>query len=284
MNIVTYGEMLWDIYPDKKCIGGAPLNFSAHLSRHGENVSLMSAVGDDELGREILEQIDNWGINPQYISVLDNKETGKCLVTLDKNSVPMYNLLDDVAWDYIENENIFNEKTDVLYLGTLALRSESNYKFIKRLLSYAQIGEVFVDVNIRKPFYTDDKIRFLAENATILKISDEELSVICDALSVEENDYKKVAETLGREYKNLKLILITLGDKGAYLYDNVNKNDCDCCGEKVDVVSTVGAGDSFSAAFLHKYLRGEKLGECLKYAVHISAYVCSFYEAVPEYR
>ncbi len=284
MNIVTYGEMLWDVYPDKKCIGGAPLNFSAHLSRHGENVSLMSAVGDDELGIEILEQIDNWGINPQYISVLDNKETGKCLVTLDKNSVPMYNLLDDVAWDYIENESIFNEKTDVLYLGTLALRSESNYTFIKRLLSSAQIGEVFVDVNIRKPFYTDDKIRFLAENATILKISDEELPIICDALSVEDNDYKKVAEILGREYKNLKLILITLGDKGAYLYDNVNKNDCVCRGEKVDVVSTVGAGDSFSAAFLHKYLRGEKLGECLKYAVHISAYVCSFYEAVPEYR
>lgn len=284
MKIVTYGEMLWDVYPDKKCIGGAPLNFSAHLSRHGENVSLMSAVGDDELGRELSEQIDAWGINQQYIAVLDNKETGKCLVTLDKNSVPMYNLLDDVAWDYIENESIFNEKTDVLYLGTLALRSESNYAFIKRLLSCADIGEVFVDVNIRKPFYTEDRIRLLAENATILKISDEELPVICDALSLDESDYKKVAQSLGGRYKNLKLILITLGDKGAYLYDNVNNADYDCCGEKVDVVSTVGAGDSFSAAFLHKYLRGEKLSECLKYAVHISAYVCSFYEAVPEYR
>ena len=132
MRLLAFGEILWDVYPDKKFLGGAPLNFAAHLAKHGEDAYMVSALGADELGTEALRQLERWNVHTDYVAQNAQKETGKCLVTLDERSIPSYNLLQDVAYDRIDGAGIAGN-FDVLYFGTLALRSEENFKTLKEI-------------------------------------------------------------------------------------------------------------------------------------------------------
>jgi fructokinase len=278
MKIYAFGEVLWDIYPDKKALGGAPLNFGAHLSRFGEEVYMLSAVGNDDLGKETLEAIESLGVKTDFVSVLDDKETGKCLVTLDEKAVPRYNLLSDVSYDYITPE--IKTGADVLYFGTLALRSENNFNSLSALLGKYNFGEVFVDVNIRPPHYSEKTVLFAIKNATILKISDEELETVAELISSTPetliNDLKKLSS-------KLKVIIITKGGKGAEAYNLKTNKKISVAAEKAEVVSTVGAGDSFSAAFLSSFLYNEDLEKALKKASRLASIVVSNLEAIPEY-
>lgn len=283
MKILSFGEVLWDVYPDKEFIGGAPLNFAAHLAKHGEKVWMLTAVGSDNLGNKAVEIIENFNVNTNLISENSTKETGKCLVTLDKNSIPEYNLLQDVAYDYINCENIENSY-DILYFGTLALRGKRNQENLNLLLKRNNFKEVFVDVNIRAPFYSNDTILFALKNATILKISDEELPVILKTLVLNADETaENSAKEIARKFGNLKLIIVTKGSKGAICLDCKTGEIFTCKAGESKAVSTVGAGDSFSAAFLHKYINEFDIDTCLKYATKIADFVVSRYEAVPEY-
>jgi len=283
MKILSFGEILWDCYPYKSVIGGAPLNFAAHLAKHNENVYMLSAVGNDELGTKAIDSVKNWNICADFIFIHNNKQTGRCDVTLDQNSVPCYNLLNDVAYDYIVCDKLPDE-FDILYFGTLALRSEYNRNSLKKLLNTNSFAEIFVDINIRPPYYSKDTVEFSLKNATILKISDEELPTVCSLLNIDKiSDYKAVAKVLSDRYQNLKCIIITLGAKGAFALDCITKKEFSCDSVKTDVVSTVGAGDSFSAAFLHKYLHKTEIDSCLTYASKIAGFVVLELEAVPEY-
>lgn len=283
MKILSFGEVLWDVYTDKKFIGGAPLNFAAHLAIHGENVAMLTTVGNDELGSEAAQIIRNFGIDDSYVGVTDNLETGKCLVSLDENQVPSYNLLHNVAYDHIDT-SIGTEKFDILYFGTLALRDNYNRKSLRKLIETNKFREIFVDVNIRPPFYDDEIINFAAKNATILKISKEELPIILGGLKL--NDAKSVEESIieiSLKFANLKLIILTCGSEGAIVYDCGEEKKYSCAAGKEKPVSTVGAGDSFSAGFLHKFMCGKDIANCLAYATKLADFVVSRYEAVPEY-
>lgn len=282
MRVLSFGEVLWDVYPDNKYIGGAPLNFAAHLARHGEEVLMLSSVGNDSLGEETRKAIKDFGISDRYVSVADGKKTGQCLVTLDENSVPTYDLLNDVAYDHIDSD-VVDKETDLLYFGTLALRSEHNLKSLKKLIDRSDFEDIFVDINIRPPYFSKETVNFAVENATILKISDEEMYTVGELLRISAEDHKVFARTLSARFKNLKCIIITLGSKGAYALQKNGSNEFFCPGEKVDAVSTVGAGDSFSAAFMHKYMLGSSIDSCLTYASKIAGFVVSNYGAVPEY-
>lgn len=283
MKILSFGEILWDCYPDKKYIGGAPLNFAAHLAKHGENVYMLSSLGDDELGKAATEYLKKQNISTEYVFKCGEKETGKCLVTLDENQVPTYNLLSDVAYDYIPTDKVFDD-FDVLYFGTISLREEYNKNSLKSLLDRCSFKEVFVDINIRTPFYTAETVRFAVESATILKISLEELAIVAELLGVSEFfDYKEFAKLIADEYKNINCIIITLGADGAYTYSAAEEKEYVCASELVTAVSTVGAGDSFSAAFLSRYLKNADIMQCLKHAAKIAAYVVSKFDAVPDY-
>lgn len=282
MKILAFGEVLWDVFPENKYIGGAPLNFAAHFVSCSGEAWMLSAVGNDALGDDTLQRIEKMNVNTEFISRTE-KETGKCNVTLDENMIPSYNLLDDVAYDYIQ---LPEEKCnfDVLYFGTLALRNMHNVKTLTNLTEKNSFGEIFVDMNIRAPFYSDSIIEFALKKATLLKISDEELPVITKAVFNEENpDYINAAKALSKKFNQLKLIIITRGDKGAFAYDCVSENMYECKAQKAEVVSTVGAGDSFCAAFLSKYLGNYDISECLSYASKVSAFVVSKEEAVPSY-
>ncbi len=283
MKVLSFGEILWDIYPDKKYIGGAPFNFAAHLAKHGEKAYMLSCLGKDSLGKEALLCLKEFGVLTDCISMSSVKETGQCLVTLDENAVPTYDLKRDVAYDYIDCDNI-NEAFDVLYFGSLALRDEYNLESLGRLLQKQSFKDVFVDINIRPPFYSHESVSFCMNAATILKVSSEELPIVADLLSIDSSiGYKEFARILKEKYGNLKIIVITLGADGAYCYDCKQDKAYSCESQKVEVASTVGAGDSFSAAFLYQYSRKKDIQFSLDYASKIAGYVVSKYDAVPNY-
>lgn len=284
MKLLSFGEVLWDVYPDKACIGGAPFNFAAHAAIHGENVTMLSAIGDDDLGRQTIAKLQQYHIDTTAVAVLPAKPTGTCVVTLDDNAVPSYDLRDHVAWDAIDPALVTEQSYDVLYFGTLALRHEQNVCALQTLFNTTSFGDVFVDVNIRKPFFSDTVIRFALEHATILKISDEELPVILDTLGLpHDTDFSALCRTLTARYQSLRVMILTKGGDGADAYDvQANTMYTTPC-EKATVLSTVGAGDSFSAAFLHCYKANAPLDECLRYAAKIAAFVVSHYDAVPDY-
>lgn len=285
MKLLAFGEILWDIYPEEQFIGGAPLNFAAHCARHGVQSYMLSAVGTEELGSASLAKLESWGIRTDYVSRLTDKETGKCLVALDENSVPSYNLLKDVAWDYIDCEKAAKDSFDVLYFGTLALRSQTNEDNLRAFIKNTDTQEVFVDINIRPPFYSEGSIRFALENATIAKISDEELPVVAAALGISCSDnHLENAQQLANLFPKLRLLIITLGKNGSCAYDVASKQFYCQAPVLADVKSTVGAGDSFGAAFLAKFLNGTPIDQSLTYAAKVAAFVVSQYGAIPDYR
>ena len=246
---MVFGEILWDIYPDAEYIGGAPLNFAAHLSKLGNNVHFITGVGNDMLGHKALDIINSFGVKTDFATLVDGKETGKCYVSFDEMHAPSYRILDDTACDYIAVSDAV-VGFDVLYFGTMALRGEHNQSSIKKLLINNKFKHIFVDINIRPPFFSDESIAFALKNASIVKISLEELGVVSAACDIDfAGDYKMCANKLAQKFSNLRLVIITLGADGSYCFASENGKEytADCV--KVPVVSIVGAGDSFSAAF-----------------------------------
>jgi len=283
MKILSFGEIIWDVYADKSCIGGAPFNFAAHAALLGAQSYLISAVGDDKLGQDALIAVNSFGIKSDYIQVIPEKPTGTCLVTLNENKVPSYNILEDVSYDYIcVPENVENIDFDVFYFGTLIQRSDNNVKTITELLSKIKCKEVFCDLNIRAPFYSKAGISLCCENASILKISREELPTVTETIFGKQvRDCFSAAEMIASAYKNVRLIIITLDSDGSYVYDVLNKKEYRQPCKKTAVASTVGAGDSYSAAFITSLCSGSDIETALEKATELSAFVVSRAEAVP---
>jgi len=208
------------------------------------------------------------------------RETGKCLVTLDEKRIPSYDLLKDVAYDYIKMPCFPHNFFDVLYFGTLALRRENNLNVLKSIIEEGSFKDIIVDINIRKPFNSIAVVEFACEKASIIKISDEELpDVVGDRLPIKES-----VQLLSGKFLNLRMIIITSGDKGALVYECRSGMYYECESQKVRVVSTVGAGDSFSAAFLAKYMKTGDIYKALEFATKVSGYVVSCMEAIPDYK
>lgn len=282
MKVLSIGEIIWDVYPDKRCIGGAPFNFAAHSALLGCQSYLLSAVGDDELAEPALKEADSFGIKPDFIKTVHQKPTGKCEVTLDKRGVPSYNVLTDVAYDYLSLDESLSD-FDAIAFGTLIARSEQNARLIKEILANYSFSHIFCDLNLRKPFYSKESALLCAQNATILKISREELPQAVNLLLGHEIAAPATAaRALSAAFPNLKIILITLDCDGAFAFDTNEKCSYFAPSKKVKVVSTVGAGDSFSAAFLASYAKNGDINEALEKAVSLSAFVVSSIEAVPK--
>ena len=283
MKVLSFGEVLWDTYPTEKHIGGAPLNFAAHFVKAGGEAYLLSAVGADELGASALSFLKEQGIRTDYVSVLEGKRTGECLVTLDGQGIPRYELLSGVTYDEIPKPDLAGIDFDAFYFGSLALRGERNRETVAAVLASRSFKEVFVDINIRPPFVSSAVIRFACRSATILKISEEEMPAVTKPLFGWERDVATSAKAIADMFANVKLILITKGENGSVAYDCRSGRSVFCDAVKVNVVSTVGAGDSFSAAFLYGYLSGKPIEDCLRSASRISSFVCSKPQAIPPY-
>ena len=282
MNLLSFGEIIWDAYGDSYTIGGAPLNLAAHFALQGGNAWLASAVGSDALGTRALEHIKALGIKPEYVSVWNDLPTGKCAVTLGENGIPSYNILENVAYDQIALPDHLNQKFDVIAFGTLALRSKQNRESLERVLRNNRFEEIYTDLNIRPPFYSKESIEFCLANATIVKISDEELTIVTQQLFGKDVSHDDACDLIRNNYPKINLILITRGEKGATCYDCQNKRLYNCEAEPATVLSTVGAGDSYGATFLTWYFKTKDIMLSMTLASKVSAFVVSHQEAIPK--
>lgn len=278
--VVGIGELLWDVLPTGKKAGGAPINFVYHATQLGAEGYAISAVGKDELGEEIVQELDNNHIAHCIESV--DYPTGTVEVALEKG-IPTYNIIENVAWDHIPVSSKAIEivkEAKAICFGTLAQRNMDSRKALTELLSYAPEDALrFFDINIRQNYYSKELILDLLEKANILKINDEELEMLRPMMGL-EGDYEVCCKALLEKY-GLKYVILTAGSKFSALYSTDENSVIGT--PKVAVADTVGAGDSFSGAFVYSILAGKSLKEAHRKAVNTAAFVCSKEGAWPEY-
>ena len=286
-KILSFGEIIWDVYENEALIGGAPLNFAAHAKRCGANSFMISAVGDDELGKDAVKAINDFNVDTRFIKATAFA-TGKCDVTLNGSGVPSYNILTNTAFDNIvlsdeDIEEIKMQSFDALYFGTLIQRNSVSKATLEKLCKSCTFREIICDINLRKNCYNKYSARFCLENATILKISDEEEPLLRELglHSALDSNHESIAKAITSAFPNIKIIIITLGEKGSYIFESQKQSGFSFCGEKVEVVSTVGAGDSYTAAWCTSFLCGEDELTATEKATKLSAYVVSHKDAIP---
>ena len=281
--IVGMGEALWDVLPEGKKIGGAPANFAYHVSQFGFDSRVVSAVGNDDLGDEILKVFKEKQLKHQLQTV--NYPTGTVQVTLDDNGIPCYDIKEGVAWDNIPFTDDLKRlalSTRAVCFGSLAQRNEVSRTSINRFLDTMPDGEgqlKIFDINLRQGFFTKDIIRDSCQRCNVLKINDEELVAISRLFGYAGIDLQDKCWILLAKY-NLKMLILTCGTNGSYVFTPgvVSFQET----PKVPVADTVGAGDSFTATFTAALLKGKSVPEAHKLAVEVSAYVCTQSGAMPE--
>ena len=279
-NIVCFGEVLWDVFPTHKKIGGAPLNVASRLKSLENRVSLISKVGNDAPGSEIIDFLNKQGIDTQSIKVDHTLKTGDVKVSLDNQGSATYSIEFPRAWDYIEltPDTINITRTaDAFIYGSLAARNHLSKNTLSALLKLAKY-KIF-DVNLRAPHYTADNLSELMDAANFIKFNDDEILEIAKALDFESESLEENIKFIAK-YTNTESICVTRGGKGAILYRNdlFYYNN----GYPIVVVDTVGAGDSFLASLINKLLKGTPPQNALDYACAIGAIVASHEGANPK--
>ena len=267
INIISIGEILWDIFPDKKILGGAPANFVFHARQFGSDATLFTALGNDQQGLDLEKIAAKAGIIMQSSRV--SHPTGTAEIILNNEQVPTYKLNDDCAWDHIpltNNLKIFAAKADLIVFGTIAQRNFESRNTIKKALKLSKpSSKILFDINLRLNFYTKEIIEESLSAANYLKLNDEEESVLV-------NLFNKNIEQIISDF-NLELAILTLGPKGSKIITSNSMSECPAA--KCKIVDTVGAGDSFTAFFIINYLKGMSISESQKKASKVAAYVCA---------
>ncbi len=280
--IVGMGEALWDVLPEGKKIGGAPANFAYHVSQFGLPSCVVSAIGDDKLGAEIIENFNAKGLQ-QLIETVPYP-TGTVQVEIDQAGIPQYEIKENVEWDNIPYtarlENLA-QRTRAVCFGSLAQRSVVSRTTINRFLDAMPHDNdplVVFDVNLRQGFYNKDILCNSMKRCNILKINDEELVTVSRMFGYPGIDLQDKCWILLGKY-NLKMLILTCGINGSYVFTpgNVSFHPTPL----VEVADTVGAGDSFTAAFISSILKGKTVPEAHKRAVETSAFVCTQQGAMP---
>lgn len=285
MNVLCFGEILWDIINGEAHIGGAPFNLAAHLARMNADSYIISAVGDDKLGREALKKASALNLRTPFVKLSPEHPTGTVDVELAGNGLPSYVIHENTAWDNIiidktELEKLRNIAWDVFCFGTLAQRSVTNREALFNLLSELNAKNVFYDVNLRHGCERKELIEPSLSVCSIVKLNDEELVVLSRMLFSSEFSGRDFAEKLSEAY-DLDIVIITRGADGAAAFSR--GEFIEIPGVSVKVADTVGAGDSFSAGFLLARLNGASLAESLDLAGAVGAFVASQNGAVPIY-
>lgn len=282
-TIIGLGEVLWDIFPKKKYLGGAPANFAYYVSMLGHRGIIASRIGKDELGKEILDSLTDLSLTKKYIQIDLNNPTGTVDVKIDIKGQPKFTIKKNVAWDFLE----FNEKckqlaeqADAVCFGSLAQRSLKSANTIMEFLKHTRNDALKVfDINLRQIFFSKEIIIKSLELSSILKLNNKELLILIDLLGYQN---KKSEEELCRqliEIYGLNLVCLTKGEKGSLLIND--KEIVKHPGYKVTVADTVGAGDAFAAALVVKYLEGVPLKKINESANKLASWVASKDGATP---
>lgn len=290
-HVIGIGEALFDCLPEGRKLGGAPANFAYHVSQFGLNGCAISAIGNDELGDEIVEKFN--AVHLKHILPRVEQPTGTVKVTLDEKGVPQYEICLGVAWDNIPLTNEMLEiarNAQAVCFGSLAQRSETSRKTIHAFLDATPADALRVfDINLRQSWYTAEVIAESLQRANILKINDEELDVVATMLlgeptipghliAEDAEKTRRICRELISRY-DLDMLILTCGAIGSYVF--TMEEESYITTPKVKVADTVGAGDSFTATFVAQLLLGKPIPEAHKKAVDVSAFVCTQNGAMP---
>nr|WP_288836171.1 carbohydrate kinase [uncultured Flavobacterium sp.] len=279
LKAVCFGEILFDVFLEHKKIGGAPLNVATRLKALGGEVAMISAVGDDNNGEKLTHYLDNLGIDTRGIEVKPNYPTGIVNVILNEKGNASYDIQYPSAWDKIEttavNKKIV-EEADFLVYGSLSCRDSISKKTLLELLAVAKY-KIF-DVNLRVPHYTKKNVLDLLYAADFIKFNDEELNEICEDLHSNKKSLEQNIQFIA-ELTDTPTVCVTLGSHGAVLFHN--NTFYHNCGYKVNVVDTVGSGDSFLASLIIMLLNGEDPQYAINFASAIGAIVAQSEGANP---
>lgn len=280
--VVGMGEALWDVLPEGKKIGGAPANFAYHVSQFGLPSCVVSAIGDDALGKEIIENFTSKGLDQLIAEV--PYPTGTVQVEIDQTGIPLYDIKENVAWDnipYTEHLDALAKRTKAVCFGSLAQRNVVSRETINHFLETMPKDDdslIVFDVNLRQGFYNKEILCKSMQNCNILKINDEELITVSRMFGYPGIDLQDKCWILLGKY-NLKMLILTCGINGSYVFTPGNVSFQPT--PKVEVADTVGAGDSFTAAFIASILKGKSVTEAHTIAVKTSAFVCTQKGAMP---
>jgi fructokinase len=279
---VGIGEVLWDIYRDRRHLGGAPANFAVHAAQLGDQGVLVSRIGDDVMGRELIQAFRQRQLAVDYIQIDGKKPTGTVMVSLDVMGVPGFRCSQDVAFDYLQfgpELETLAQNCDAVLFGTLAQRSPETRKTIWRFLQAAKNAVRVFDVNSRAGAEAlREIVPASLHAANVLKVNRSELEMLQAVLRRSADTRQKFIDFLLKKY-HLKLLAVTYGEGGCEIFDG--QAMCKIDGLPAPAIDTTGAGDAFAAGMVHKLLRGASLREIGEYANLLGAFLCTQSGATP---
>jgi fructokinase len=279
--IVGVGEVLWDLLPAGPQLGGAPANFAYHAQALGARARVVTRVGNDRLGQEVLQRFNDMHLPIDTVQIDDQRPTGTVAVSLSAEGVPQFTIHEDVAWDRLSvTEQALQtvREADAVCFGSLAQRAPASRAAIQQLVSSApsRAFRVF-DVNLRQRFYSREVIEQSLGLANVLKLNNDELPILAEAFGL-TGEARSQVESLARRF-GLKFVVLTSGSKGSLIYRDGGWSEQTA--QPTPIVDTVGAGDSFTAALVMGLLSNMALDEAHAFAAELARYVCSQAGATP---
>jgi fructokinase len=279
-----YGLILFDIIKGEKFIGGPAINIALHMACHGHSSTLVSCVGDDELGERAKRYLRNNQVSTDFINTDIEHDTGWVNVFLDQDGNPSFEIIKPVAYDFISLTRqqisvLTQNHYDIFYFGTVVQRNSASAKTLKKLLKTIDYKETFFDINLRPGHYTRDVVNFSLSHTNILKLNEEELQLVADLFDVRDKDEEYLIDWIFRTFPP-NMILLTRGARGVTVFKPELRKDID--GIKVKVKDTVGSGDAFSAGFIMEYNKSGDLIVAAQKGNELGAYVATQSGAVPE--
>jgi len=280
-RIIGIGEVLWDLLPSGPQLGGAPGNFAYHAQALGAHASVVTRVGADQLGREILRRFEELGLADGTVQVDDAAPTGTVAVALSDQGIPNYIIRENVAWDHLAVTPAALKAVrgaDAICFGTLAQRSEPSRKSIQELVAIAPANALRVfDINLRQGYFSRQVIEQSLQLANVLKLNDGELPVLASLFNLTGSIPQQI-ERLSQMF-HLRLVALTRGPDGSLLFKSGQWSDCHSM--PIEIVDTVGAGDSFTAALVLGLLHQMGLDEINALADEVARHVCTCVGATP---
>jgi fructokinase len=281
-TIIGLGEILWDLFPGKKQLGGAPANFAYMTSLLGDDARIASRIGRDALGAETIEVLKSLHLDISQLQADDLHPTGTVIVSLAPDGQPKYQIIERVAWDFLQMADGWSHlahQADAVCFGSLAQRSAVSRKTILDFLRHVRPEALRVfDVNLRQKFFTREVLDESARSADIVKCNEDEVRIVAGILGSPDQDLHASAQWLLQAYR-LKLVCVTRGEHGSILFSHSGTHSHP--GYQAEVVDTVGAGDAFTAGLVHHYLRNSSLETMNEAANQMGAWIASQSGATP---
>jgi fructokinase len=275
-TVVGLGELLWDVFPQGKQLGGAPANFAYITSLLGDSGIVASRLGDDSLGREAQEKLQRLGLKTRFVQLDSEHPTGTVNVQLDEKGQPQFHITESVTWDYLEwtaQWQALAAQADAVCFGSLAQRCQASRETIRAFIKNLRPGAARVfDVNLRQNFYSEEVVSESLRCCDVFKVNEEELPRVMQLLGMPHVNDESSAAQLKTRYR-LKLVCVTRGAEGSFLLGDCGTHQHP--GLQVDVKDTVGAGDALTASLTHCYLRRTSLAKMNEVANRVAAWVAS---------